>query len=674
MKILFPFVVGHLQAMKKNALPNRSSKARIDRYLVRGIAILALCVCAVHTAYGNVDSLKMVLKSQGADTNRIKTLLEISSLTWRSAPDSAIYYANEAEMLAEKTNYPAGKALALKNIGLAYYVKGDYINVLLYWEQSLAAYRAIQDKVGIGNLLSNIGAVYFNQGDDPKALEYYLESLRVSEETGNQLRIATALTNIGAVYFNKKATYDKAEEYYLRALEMSEAAGNLDAIGVSSVNLGEIYLERGDHPSALRFFEKALGALEKTGGNESFVYTNIGKSYRMRGLYGEALKYQQQAFEKAQAKDDKYEMSIALNATGDTYFARNDFRQALENYLKAKDLGEQIGSKTLLKDTYENLAKSYTALSDYRNALEYQRLFGITKDSLYNEENTQKLAGLQFQFDIEKKEAEIALLNQANETKAAQIEQQKTLRNFLLAAAAFLLVTIGGVTYQYQFAKKTNKIISEERNKSEKLLLNILPHETAEELKKFGAVKAKKYGMATILFTDFVGFTKIAENVPPEDLVKSIDYYFKAFDAIFQRYNMEKIKTIGDAYMCAGGLPIPNDTHPADAILAGLAIVEFVREAKNNKPDHIHSFEIRVGIHTGPVITGVVGTSKFQYDVWGDTVNVAARMETSSEPGKVNISEFTYPYVKEKFRFTPRGAVEVKNRGHIKMYYVEGKA
>ena len=637
------------------------------------IAIFAVLLGALPAAANGVDSLKMALKSQPADTNKVKTLLEISSLLWRSEPDSAIFYASEANGLAEKTGFPAGQALALKNIGLAYYVKGDYLNVLNFWQQSLDAYRAFNDKVGISNLLNNIGAVYFNQGDDPKALEYYLESLRVSEETGNQLRIATALTNIGAVYFNKKATYDKAGEYYLRALEMAEASGNLDAIGVSSVNLGEIYLERGDHPQALRFFEKALVALKKTGGNESFVYTNIGKSYRMRGRYEEALKYQQQGFEKAKTKDDKLEMAIALNAIGDTYFVQNLFNQALESYLKAKAIGEKIGSKTLLKNTYENIANCYSALSDYRKALDYQRLFDTIKDSLYNEENSQKLAGLQFRFDIEKKEAEISLLNQENQTKAAQIQQQKTLRNFLLAAAAFLLITMGGITYQYLFAQKTNKIISEERNKADKLLLNILPLETAEELKKYGAVKAKKYEFVTVLFTDFVAFTKHVENIAPEELVKSIDYYFKAFDAIFEKYNMEKIKTIGDSYMCAGGLPMPNETNPEDAILAGLEIIKFVESVKHDKPEHVQPFEIRIGINTGPVITGVVGTSKFQYDVWGDTVNVASRMETACEPGKINISEFTYSHVKGKFTFSQRGDIEMKNRGHIKMYYVEGK-
>ena len=621
----------------------------------------------------NLDSLKAVANTLPDDSTKVKTLLEISSSLWRTEPDKAINYASQAIEIAGKISYPQGRALALKNIGLAHYIKGDYVKVLNYWQQSLEIYQTINDKTGIGNLLSNIGSVYFNEGDDPKALEFYLESLRVSEETGDKLRIATALMNIGAVYFNKPSTRDKAEAYYLRALPLSQEIEDLDAIGTSSVNLGEIYLEKEDHVSALLYFEMALDAVSQTGGNESYALTNIGKSYRMQGDFAKALEYQNNAYEIAKKKEAKLEMSIALNAIGDTYFSQKKYQEALFNYQQSKSIAEEIGSNTTnLKDSYENLAKCYSALADYKNAFKYQGLFSSIKDTLYNVENDRRMEGLQFQFEIEKKEAEIELLNRENALIASQIKQAKILRNFLLAAAAFLLVTIGGVTYQYQFARKTNKIITEERNKSDNLLLNILPTETAEELKKYGAVKAKKYDFVTVLFTDFRAFTKHVEAIKPEELVKNIDYYFKAFDDIFEKYNLEKIKTIGDSYMCAGGLPIVNNTNPEDAIKAGLEILHFVNRLKLSNPEGIHLFDIRIGISTGPVIAGVVGKTKFQYDIWGDTVNVASRMETSCEVGKVNISEFTYEYVKDKFDFEFRGNIEVKNRGKIRMYYVEG--
>ncbi|MEZ4932758.1 MAG: tetratricopeptide repeat protein [Saprospiraceae bacterium] len=620
----------------------------------------------------NVDSLKTVVSGLSEDTTKVKTLLEISSSLWRTEPDEAIKYADEALQLSEKTSYPDGKAKALKNIGLAYYIKSDYLNVLNYWQKSLETYQAMNDRIGIGNLLNNIGAVYFNFGDDPKALEYYLESLRVSEETGDKLRIATALTNIGAVYFNKAATHDKAESYYLKALPLSMEVNDLDAIGTSAVNLGEIYLEKEDHVSALLYFDMALNALAKTGGNESYALTNIGKSYRMQGDYAKALDYQKKAYDIAEKKEAKLGMAIALNAIGDTYFSQKKYRDALSNYQHSRAIAEELRSNTNLKEVYENLANCYAAMNDHENAFRYQGLFSEIKDTLYNVKNDRRIESLQFQFDIEKKEAEIEILNKENELKESQIKQAKILRNFLLAAAVFLLVTIGGVTYQYQFAKKTNKIIIEERNKSDQLLLNILPTETAEELKQYGSVKAKQYDFVSVLFTDFKAFTKHVETITPEELVKSIDYYFKGFDDIFEKYNLEKIKTIGDSYMCAGGLPIANKTNPEDAIKAGLDIIRFVEDLKKTKPAGIHIFEVRIGISTGPVIAGVVGKTKFQYDIWGDAVNVASRMETSCEVGKVNISEFTYEHVKDKFSFEFRGNIEVKNRGKIKMYYVEG--
>ncbi|WP_345160499.1 adenylate/guanylate cyclase domain-containing protein [Pontibacter saemangeumensis] len=211
-----------------------------------------------------------------------------------------------------------------------------------------------------------------------------------------------------------------------------------------------------------------------------------------------------------------------------------------------------------------------------------------------------------------------------------------------------------------------------EKKKSDDLLLNILPAETAEELKSTGRARARSYEAVTVLFTDFKDFTKISEHLTPEELVSVIDFYFCAFDRIISSYKIEKIKTIGDAYMCAGGLPDPNANTPTDVVKAALEILQFVKNLNpDNKQLKKHKFEIRVGIHTGPVVAGIVGTTKFAYDIWGDTVNTAARMETCGEEGKVNISGATYEIIKDEFRCTYRGKVDAKNKGDIDMYFVE---
>jgi class 3 adenylate cyclase len=216
--------------------------------------------------------------------------------------------------------------------------------------------------------------------------------------------------------------------------------------------------------------------------------------------------------------------------------------------------------------------------------------------------------------------------------------------------------------------------VQEERKKSEDLLLNILPAEVAEELKATGAAEAREFDAVTILFSDFRNFTEISSGMTPQDLVAELNECFYAFDAIIGAHNLEKIKTIGDAYMAAAGLPHEGDSEPIDMIKAGIEMQAFLASHNAELEEQgSPSFEMRVGIHTGPVVAGIVGIAKFQYDVWGDTVNVASRMESSGEAGSVNISEATYDLVRHEptLVFTPRRKVAVKGKGEMGMYFVK---
>jgi ligand-binding sensor domain-containing protein/class 3 adenylate cyclase len=225
------------------------------------------------------------------------------------------------------------------------------------------------------------------------------------------------------------------------------------------------------------------------------------------------------------------------------------------------------------------------------------------------------------------------------------------------------------VILQKEQIEEQKALIETEKNKVEKLLLNILPEETAEELKSKGKASARSYRQVTIMFTDFVGFTKIAETMRPADLVTKLDSYFIAFDDIVAKYNIEKIKTIGDAYMCAAGVPIRSKSNPIDTTLAALHIQRYMKEQHENEPGQ--HWELRIGINTGEIIAGVVGTKRFAYDIWGNAVNVAQRMEMSSEAFKVNVSGATFQEIEPYFEFTYRGKVAAKNKGEVDMYYVE---
>jgi len=264
-------------------------------------------------------------------------------------------------------------------------------------------------------------------------------------------------------------------------------------------------------------------------------------------------------------------------------------------------------------------------------------------------------------------------------SKENEKDHQFRLTLIIVIAVLIIILLFYYIYRTYKFTRKTNKFLSEqneiiaiEKAKSDKLLLNILPKDIAEELKESGFSIVKHYEMVSVLFADFAGFSKIVEEISFELLVAELDMYFKKFDKTVEKYHLEKIKTIGDAYMCAGGLPIANPNNPILTVLAGLHIQRII-ESKNVYKilNNISLWELRIGIHTGPVIAGVVGEKKFAYDIWGDTVNIASRMESAGDISKVNISGTTYELIKDYFDCTYRGKIPVKSKGEIDMYYVE---
>jgi PAS domain S-box-containing protein len=261
-------------------------------------------------------------------------------------------------------------------------------------------------------------------------------------------------------------------------------------------------------------------------------------------------------------------------------------------------------------------------------------------------------------------EVDISPFKIKEEELNAQYERMKEITRHLEKANAQLEVQKGEINQQ-------KMIIEEEQEKSEKLLLNILPFEVAKQLKSKGKAGTRQYKLVTVLFTDFKGFSNISKTLDPKDLVSILDSYFAKFDEITGAHYIEKIKTIGDAYMCAGGLPLSNKSNPIDAVLAGLEIQYYMNTLNDSKVlDHLPVWELRLGIHSGPVVAGVVGKKRFAYDIWGDTVNIASRMEQSGHVGWVNISGTTYEYIKDFFDCDYRGKIETKNLGKIDMYFV----
>ncbi len=611
-----------------------------------------------------MDSLLQVIANGKTDTLQVNTYLALSRKHFSSSPDEAIRYATLALQLSKQLGFLKGQAFSYKNIGIAYFNRGRYIEAQLYYDSSLTVFQKLQDKIGVANIYNNMGNIYYQSGDDLRALELYMKQLVISEALHDTLRMSTALNNMAAVYNKKKSTTDLAIKSLQRALPLAEGMQNPEHIGTAAVNLGEIYFAEGDDSLAMKYFMQAIKAYE---GSEYAPYAlfDMGKLLVRQKDFARAISMLDSSYVLSQQLDSRQDMANSLIGLAQAYTGMGRLAVALDKYKQAEVLALELGSTDNQKEIYEGLTRVYSDLKDYRSAFIYQqRLIGV-KDTIYNIESDKKLQGVQFSYEIDKKQNAINLLTKDQELKQKEISRQRLVKNGFIGGFAVMLL------FAAVFFRQRNRI-SREKKRSDELLLNILPEETADELKATGTAKAKSFDLVTVMFTDFKNFTQASERLSAQELVNEINYCYSEFDRIITRYNIEKIKTIGDAYMCAGGIPVSNSTHPTDVVKAGLEFQQFMAKYKAERITADQPFfELRLGIHTGPVVAGIVGIKKFAYDIWGDTVNTASRMESSGEIGKVNISGDTYERIKDHFRCTHRGKVPAKNKGEIDMYFVE---
>jgi len=623
---------------------------------------------------GAIDSLKAVISASPDDTLKVENLIQLSRNLSNSDPPKAIYFATQAKDLAKDIGFDAGLGKALKYIGMVYYVQGQYIETIPYWEQSLAVFESIDDKVGIANMLSNLGVINNDEGDDARALELYLRSLAIAEETGDSLRISTALLNIGLIYSKKPDTSTKALGFYLKAMGIIEKLNDNDALGTVTVNIGELYFakEKPDLSTALYFFEKSLKAYEGTS-DAPYSMNYIGRVYAQEGNFGQALEIQQEALAMATTFGGKLDMAKVHLGIAETFSLQGQHTAALVAYKQANKLAAELRSKEELRDTYTGLALTYSELADYRNAFRYQELLTAIKDTLFYAANQKQLDLIHANADNEKQKGEIDLLTKDKALQDLNLQKERIVKNAFVGGFIVILIIAFVIFRNYRNKVKTNKLLDKQNEEIEELLLNILPAEVAKELQHEGYATPKNYDSATVLFTDFKGFTQISSGLLPHELIAELNSYFNEFDDIIGTHNLEKIKTIGDAYMCAGGIPSANTTHAVDAVEAGLAIQKYIAKKNDKrKAEGLGPWELRIGIHTGPIVAGVVGRKKYAYDIWGDAVNIASRMESNGEACKVNISEATYDLVKDKFKCVARGEILVKGAGEKHMYFVEG--
>lgn len=405
--------------------------------------------------------------------------------------------------------------------------------------------------------------------------------------------------------------------------------------------------------------------------------TNIGVLKGMQGDLDSSDYYYRVALEAARSKGNLSPMVTQFMNLGENQRTRGRNWDAIALYDSALVLSRTSGDLKEQSWIEDQMSRSYADLGDHAMANEHLRAHLQLKDSLLNTEKVRVLTEMQEKYESEKKAKEIKELQVQKLDADLRTEKARRTRNIYLFAAIGVLGLAGGLWNMLRYTRRSRTAIQKEKDVSEGLLLNILPEEVAAELKVKGYADAKEFDTATILFSDFKGFTELSEKLTAAQLIDELNICFKAFDGIMHQYHVEKIKTIGDAYMAAGGLPDTAKGAPADVLMAALDMQAFMGTygAEREQQGRPH-FTMRVGLHTGAVIAGIVGVKKFAYDIWGDTVNTASRMESSGEVGRVNISNATYLLVKDdpRFTFRSRGMVSAKGKGEMEMWFAERKA
>lgn len=427
------------------------------------------------------------------------------------------------------------------------------------------------------------------------------------------------------------------------------------------------------YPEASKNLEKAKTIYEQLNYKQGIgpVTDDLAKVYSKLSYFPKASEYQMDV-KKNLSLIDSIQQNEKVKQEMKVDFSKK------ETQLK---LNEKISNEKLAKTSQElKITEQQLALSNKEKELQAMALL---KEKAERNEKEKLLRIAEQQKELQA--AQLAVLSKEKALREAQIENQKRELNFkntmrvvywigilLLSVSLFFIYrNYSNQKINLRRLNISNHKLNREKSKTEELLHNILPVEVAEELKLKGFSEARQYEHVTVLFTDFVNFSGISETLSPTALVAEIDLCFKAFDHIIQKHNLEKIKTIGDAYLAVSGLPNANANHAADAINAAKELIEFMKKTEsvfglNSK----QNAGIRIGIHSGSVIAGIVGIKKFAYDIWGDTVNTAARMEQNSESGKINVSDATYELTKNYFSFESRGKIAAKNKGMIEMYFV----
>jgi adenylate cyclase len=639
------------------------------------------------------------VRAAPTDTARAEALITLARAIWSSDVHQAKVYADSALAISLRTGFKTGTAGAYNTIGVTYYYQGWYDLALEYYFKSLAIRQELGRKLDIANSLNNIGLIYNVQQRDTQALDYLWRALAIYRELRLRSSIALAFNNIGTIYRRRGMMVSTA------AANANAAAGTIQTTNASA-NASAIAARNKWLDSALVMHQYALDTLKTGSNNLGFALTHqqLGVVYTQKHLFGEAQHHLALALDGYRKGGDRKGTSNSLFAIAQCYFEAGVLGAALDYARESLREAETISMRLEQRDGNELLGKIYAAQGNYKAALTAFQQFERIKDSIFNEGSQRKSAELAAQYESQVQSRQILLLERDK-------ERSTLIRNGLFLAVVFVAMLALALYNRYRLKnlsesrlQSQNALLEAEREKSEALLLNILPKPIAERLKAGEQTIADRVESATVMFADIANFTAVSTRLSPEKLVELLDAIFSDFDAIATKHGLEKIKTIGDCYMLVGGLLDGSSGVGTPALQAGSqapphagshtervarAALELVHAMHNLGHSLGWIIELRIGIHTGPVVAGVIGKKKFSYDLWGDTVNVASRMESHGVAGQIHCTEAVRDVLERLivspngspngsavplFTFEERGLVEVKGKGKMPTFFLHASS
>lgn len=609
------------------------------------------------------------------DYKRVEILNKIAFLYRFANTQEALRIAHESLSIAERIDDEAGMAGAHLSLGFGYYMMSNFDVALTHQVRAQFLADKIGDSAGAARARMAMAGLHWSTGNYDLALTNAFAGIKVLEQEEDEF--AGWGWNIMGGIHQSMGDIDQSVVYFDKSLKAFEKIGSI--IGQARVMNGlAVALEMmGNFEEALEYSEKAL-RMHKTGGNglgEARSLNDMGSVYFKMGMFAKARECHEQSLELRRAVKNRSSEITSLLNIGIVYTAEKNFAKAHTYLLTALEYAEEIGAKPKVYEIHHALSQSFEQAGQVEKAFEHFKRYHTMKEEVLNSEATSRLRHLQTTAATEKAErdAEIERLKNKELAEAnAEIHRQME----ILDEQASSIEIANAVL------EERNITIAEMHDESERLLLNILPKAIASRLKQGEKTIADSFDNVTVLFADIVGFTQLSARISPQELVEMLDAIFSDFDALAEKFGLEKIKTIGDCYMIVGGIPTPRPDHVLAVCRMGLAMRDSLKRFSDTMNADI---QIRIGIHTGAVVAGVIGKKKFAYDLWGDTVNTASRMESHGEAGRVHISNDSYIALQAALKnlnsveseqvhviFHEREAINVKGKGFMKTWFVEG--